>query len=119
MGETLSNHAYVDLNLVGNDDSGSVQCHTDLVTCCLGSEGIHRGDWIPPDSEERLPFHGDGSDIYESRSPQRVDLRRRNNADMPTGIYRCDIPTNAVHDDNDILVKESIYVGLYISGGNV
>ena len=34
MGETLPNHAYVDLSLVGNDDSGSdsVQCHTDLET---------------------------------------------------------------------------------------
>ena len=119
MGETLPNHAYVDLSLVGEDGSGSdsVQCHTDLVTCCTGIQGAHRGDWNPPDSEMRLPFPGFG-DIYEARGSQRVDLRRTNNADMPSGIYRCDIPTNAVHADDDISVRESVYVGLYASGGN-
>ncbi|CAI8046731.1 hypothetical protein GBAR_LOCUS25838, partial [Geodia barretti] len=42
---------------VGNDGSGSdsVQCHTDLSTCCSGTEGSHRGDWYFPD-ETRLPF---------------------------------------------------------------
>ena len=34
----LLNHSYVDLTLVGdpqlNDDDHSVQCHTDLSTCC-------------------------------------------------------------------------------------
>ena len=37
--------------------------------------------------------------IYEVRGDQRVDLRCRNNANMPFGIYCCDI---AVNDDNDI-----------------
>ena len=36
---------------------------------------------------------------------------------MPSGIYRCDIPTNAVDDDNDISVRESVYVGVYATGG--
>ena len=119
MGETLPNHAYVDLSLVGDDGSGSdsVQCHTDLQSCCTGTQGPHRGDWDPPDSETRLPFSDDTGDIYEVRGAQRVDLRRRNNADMPSGIYRCRIATNAVHDD-DLLVRESVYVGLYATGGN-
>ena len=119
MGETLPNHAYVNLSLVGEDGSGSdsVQCHTDLSTCCISTWGIHRGDWNPPDSEMRLPFSGESGDIYEVYEAQRVDLHRRNNADMPSGIYRCDIPTNAVHNDSDISVRESVYVGLYASGG--
>ena len=118
MGETLPNHAYVDLSLVGNDGSGSdsVQCHTDLDSCCSSAQGPHRGDWNAPDSEQRLPFFT-SADIYEVRGAQRVDLRRRNNADMPSGIYRCRIPTAAVHDDNNISVRESVYVGLYASGG--
>ena len=121
MGETLPNHAYVDLSLVGNDDSGSdsVQCHTDLDTCCTGSQGVHRGDWKSPGSEMRLPFCTQSGDIYEARGAQKVDLRRRNNADMPSGIYRCDIPTSAVHDDDDPSVRESVYVGLYDSGGEM
>ena len=47
MGQTLANHSYVDLSLVGVPKNGgdSVQCHTDLTTCCGGGQGIHRGDW--------------------------------------------------------------------------
>ena len=118
MGGTLPNHTYIDLNLVGGGDV-SVRCHTDLVTCCRNGDGAHRGDCIPPGSEESLPFPDDTSaDIYQVQGAQRVLLRRRNSASMPSGIYRCDIPTNAVHDDNDISVRESVYVGLYASGGN-
>ena len=116
MGLNLPNHAYVDLSLVGNDDSGSdsVQCHTDLITCCTGAQGEHRGDWIPPGSEETLPLQNDTSvDVHEVRGARGVDLRRRNNADMSYGIYRCDIAIQ----DNDTSVTESVYVGLYASGG--
>ena len=117
MGEILPNYAYVDLSLVGNDFSGSdsVQCHTDLVTCCSGGQGVHRGDWIPPGSEERLPFSH--ADIYESRRDQRVDLRHWNNADITSGIYRCDIPTNAVHNVDNTSVRDSVYIVLYTSRG--
>ena len=49
--QTLANHSYVDLGQVGSDDasgSDSVQCHTDLTTCCRNTEGSHRGDWYFP-----------------------------------------------------------------------
>ena len=122
MGETLPNHAYVDLGLVGDDGSGSdsIQCHTDLSTCCSGAQGVHHGDWIPPGSEEILPFSsGHSADIYEVREHLQVDLRRRNNAGIPYGIYCCAITTNVVYDDEDIdiSVGELVYVGLYASGG--
>ena len=113
----LPNHTYIDLNLVGEGSLG-VRCQTDLETCCRDDDGVHHGYWIPPGSEESLPPSSNASaDIYQVQGPQRVILRRRNNADMPSGIYRCDIPTNAVHDDNDLSVRESVYVGLYASGG--
>ena len=50
-GTTLANHSYVNLSLVGNDiatSSDSVQCHTDLTTCCTRGDGVHRGDWYFP-----------------------------------------------------------------------
>ena len=117
MGQTLANHSYVDLSLVGDDLSGSdsVQCITDLSTCCRDVQGSHRGDWYFPDGD-RLPFSGDG-DIFEQREAQRVDLRRNTNANSSTGIYRCDIPTNAIYDDNDISVRDTVYVGLYTASG--
>ena len=113
----VPNHGYVDLGLVGDDPSGSsdsVQCRTDLATCCTSTEGVHRGDWYFP-AGGRLQFSGD---IYEDRNAQRVDLRRSNNANSPVGIYRCDIATNAVHHDTDISVRDSpVYVGLYTASG--
>ena len=117
MNETLPNHGYVDLTLVGdperNPSAHSVQCHTDLFTCCSGGQGLHRGDWYFPNGTI-LPFPGRG-DIVEVRGDQRVDIRRNNNANSPSGIYRCFITTEAVQDNS---VRETVYVGLYATGGN-
>ena len=121
MGETLPNHTFVNLSLVGNagDGSDSVQCHTDLNTCCSPSQGIDRGDWYFP-SGDRLQFSSSTDNIYESRIAQRVDVRRRNNADI-SGIYRCDIETNAVNsnDDDTNTDRETVYAGLYVTGGKL
>ena len=118
MGENLTNHSYVDLTLVGDYDSYySIQCHTDLATCCSLQQSLeHRGDWYFPDGD-RLPFSGYDGDIYEARGAQRVELRRRRYANSPSGIYRCDITTIAVHDEYDTSVRETVYVGLYATGG--
>ena len=111
MGEILPNHAYLDLSLVGtaHDGSDSVQCHTDLGTCCSEDQGRHRGVWYFPNGD-RVPF---SADIYEAR---QVNLHHRNITNT-SGIYHCEIPTNAVHDDSDTSVRELAYVGLYASGG--
>ena len=114
MGANLPNHGYVDLTLVGDagDGSNSVQCHTDLSTCCSGDQGADRGDWLFPNGT-RLPFASSLADIFEHRGAQVVDLRRRNN-DETSGIYRCVIETNAVHNARG---RETVYAGLYASGG--
>ncbi|CAI8051449.1 Receptor-type tyrosine-protein phosphatase F [Geodia barretti] len=119
MGQTLANHSYVDISQVGRPDIGGgegVQCITDLATCCTSTGGPHLGDWYFPDGS-RLQFAGDGGDTFEFRTDKRVDLRRNTNANSPTGIYRCDIPTGAVHDDDDISVRDTVYVGLYTANG--
>ena len=126
VGEILLNHSYVDLSLVGEDNSdpgNTVKCITDLESCCSDRQNEifgtdHRGNWFAPGRDTRLPFPKEGGDIYENHGDQESELYRRNNAVMPFGIYRCDIPTNAVHDDNIQLVRESVFVGLYVSGGN-
>ena len=120
MSQTLANNSYVDLSLVGRPDIGGgegVQCITDLSTCCSGVDGPHRGDWYFPNGT-RLPFSSSVIDTFEVRETQRVDLRRNSGVNSPTiGIYRCDIPTNAVHDDTDISVRDTVYVGLYTASG--
>ena len=119
-GQTLANHSYVDLSLVGHDDSGSdsVQCHTDLSTCCSGAQGFHRGDWYFPNGT-RLPLFGAG-DIYETRGAQRVNIlsRHTSNEEGASGLYRCDIATGVLGvEPVPISIQESVYVGLYLSGG--
>ena len=120
MGENLPNHAYVDLTLVGEDthDPGNtVRCHTDLETCCTGYWGIHRGEWYFPDGSA-LAGAGGGGDIYKSRGRQVVTLRRRNDAMSPSGIYRCEIETFVVNDDDvNTIFGETVYVGLYPPSG--
>ena len=117
MGTNLPNNSYVDLTQVGTGENDSVHCHTDLQTCCNGTQGAHRGDWYFPDGM-RLQFNGDGGDIYEFRYDQQVDLRRRNNSDT-SGIYCCAVDTNAVHSDvkADTTTRETVCAGLYASGG--
>ena len=114
MGNTVPNHGYVDLSQVGDVSFGSgnntVQCHTDLNSCCSGTQGPHLGDWYFPNGT-RLDF---AWNICEIRGDKRVDLRSRMNTPAsPTGIYRCDIPTNAIHHDYGNSVRDTVYVGLY------
>ena len=113
----LADHSYVDLSTVGSelDNSDSVVCHTDLSSCCSGSQGIHRGDWYLPDGTV-LPFSGGSVPISEARAAQ-IAVIRRTTATGPTGIYRCDIPTVAVHHPTDISVRDTVYVGLYPADG--
>ena len=111
--DAVPNHGYVDLGMVETSYMNSVQCRTDLSTCC---KGIHRGQWYFPDGAPLQNKSGDG-DVYEFEAVMRHDLRRRNNATSPTGIYCCEIPTNAVHNDTDISVRATVYVGLYTSEG--
>ena len=113
MNKTLANNSYVNFGLV-DDGSDSVQCHTDLTTCCNQSQGSHRGDWFFPNGN-RLPFHSI-ADIHESRNDRKVDLRRKTST-SPSGIYRCDMET--VASQNKTMARETVFVGLYADGGSV
>ena len=122
-GEILPNHSYVDLNLVGRPGAGGddVQCHTDLQRCCTTAEGPGppSGYWYFPNGT-RLPFSTNFVSVFESRGAQQIALRRNPVITPTSGIYRCVIPTNAVHDHdhNDPTVGETVYIGLYATEGN-
>ena len=78
-----------------------------MFSCTSGLANVDRPDWYFPDGNE-LRFERESGDIYQDRGAQRIELRRRNNATSPSGIYHCEIPT----DDGD-LVRETVYVGIY------
>ena len=128
----IPNNSYVDLSLMmypGNDDntadlSSTVICHTDLTTCCRGSDGGYGGDWYFSDGG---PLPGSGSDnvyshpISQRKRNQSVRLQRgppEATGDVPDGIYRCDIETVAMNSA-DNTARETVYVGVYGSGGTV
>ena len=117
-GPALADHSYVDLSTVGSDgdNSDGVVCHSDLSTCCSGSQGFHRGNWSFPDGTV-LPFIGSSVPIGLGSAAQRAVIRRTGGATGPTGIYCCRIATNAVHSDTDRSVGETVYVGLYPADG--
>ena len=124
----IPNHAYVDLSLMmypGRDDyyadiSSTVICHTDLASCCRGSDG---GDWYFPDGGP-LPGAGLNNEnqqhpIAQRKRNQLVRLQRGPTSatgTVPDGIYHCDIETVAVNSD-DNTARETVYVGVYGSGG--
>lgn len=114
-GVALPNHAYVDLSLVGETTSGldndTIICHTNLTTCCTLLFGGHRGEWFYPNGTILPPFF---ADIYKDAWNQKAYLLRMPNGEA-SGIYRCDIATVAAPDYSK---GESVYVGLYSSGGN-
>ena len=113
MGNNIPNHSYVDLNTVGSALNGldSVQCHTDLKTCCNRPQDRDRGSWYFP-SGKRLNFFGGGV-VYENRTDERIDLRYLREGGA-SGMYRCDIETTSV---NERAGWETAYVGLYNRGG--
>ena len=111
LGNIIPNHGYIYLDEVGTADGNfdAVQCHTDLLTCCGGSQGPDRGDWFFPDGN-RLPFSGD---VYEGRGDRLVVLKYTGSGGT-SGIYHCDIETVAVNNNDG---HETVYAGLYTSGG--
>lgn len=114
----IPNHGYINIHLVGTSFINSVQCRTDLSTCCRSEgEDHHNGQWYFPNGSavQNQDSPGD-ADIYQIQGNMSVDIRRNNRAISPTGVYRCEIPTIALQDNN-ISMTATVYVGLYSSGG--
>ena len=125
----IPNHAYVNLSLMmypGNvdttaDTSSTVICHTDLTTCCRGAGS----NWYFPNGNV-LPGAGIRNEnrqypIAQRKLNQLVRLQRGPTgtiSDILDGIYRCDIETVAMNSD-DNTARETVYVGVYGSGGTV
>ena len=109
--KNLPNNSYVDIREIGmaGNGSDSVQCISVLQNCCNDSSRTFLADWYFPDGSQ-LQF-GDG--IRESRGKHRVDLRRHNMANSPTGIYCCKIPFNVSNPS----ARKMLYVGIYTDQG--
>ena len=115
MRQKLTNHSYVNLNLRNMSNNLLVGCHTDLMTCC-NSTDIHQGDWYFPNGE-RVKLEKGGVNIYKKCGNKQVCILQQNDAIIPSGIFRCDIPTSNTENDSLVIKNDTLYVGLYTSGG--
>ena len=130
MGGTLPNNSYVDLSALGELDNvdDHVVCHTDLASCCGGTGILDRGFWYSPNGAE-LPGAGSAGGTGAATNPivlmrdiQLVRLIRGTGpGDVPSGLYRCIIETNAFNDPSPPSLSpgigETLYVGVYSTGG--
>ena len=108
-GFNLSNHSYIALEDVGDDDTDrGVECHTDLTTCCTSMNGEAAGYWFHPDGS-RPPFtpYIHVSDMYMRRGTQKVFLYRYFNQKNILGIFQCNVPTS--HTKMGIIIYAGIY----------
>ena len=127
MRQTLPNHSYVDLSALGelDNEDDHVVCHTNLTSCC-GGVLTDCGYWYFPDGAV-LPEAAGGPGAADNHivmwrlNTQRVSLIRGTGpGDAPYGIYHCIIETNAVNGQNnspDGITGETLYVGVYSTGG--
>ena len=128
MGETLPDHSYVNLSALGelDNENDHVVCHTDLTSCCGGDYHYNRGFWYFPNGDV-LPGVAGGpgaatNPIVLMRDLQLVRLIRGTGpGDVPSGLYRCIIETNAVNGPGIPspvnIIGETLYVGVYSTGG--
>ena len=103
-----ANNSVIDVNLVGEGfeglsqitDGGALECHTDDTTCCRGIDfgnpnGTGRGEWYYPDGTVvPPPPEGDvqATGFYRTRDHMVIRLNRVGSTQLPTGVYRCEIP---------------------------
>ena len=108
-GDNIPNHGYVVISDIGTADGTALLCNTNY----LPVSGNNGGSWYVPGGSTVGSLYGVGTaDFGKTRAPGLVRLIRNSAATgTPTeGIYRC-----TVRDDTMIL--QTVYVGLYNSGG--
>ena len=116
-GNNIPNNSYVHLNTVDlkveNQQLNTLNCHTDLNTCCSIAQGPDRGDWYFPNGN-RLPFNNykDPPILLEGRCFELVVMyyESKNGTFAISGVYRCDIETIAVNNNTgtSLCLLESI-----------
>ena len=110
--KNIPNHGYVVISDIGTSDDGALLCNTDRIPDkniphSGGQWYTPNGTFINPINLPTVPGFG------RNRSPGVVRLIRRTDTSTPAeGIYRCTVQDNSRE-------PQSVYVGLYNSGGGV
>ena len=93
---------------IGSTDDTALICHTNRPPPYNGNNDSG-GNWFAPD-ETRVDGNDDPG-FRRNRGPMMVRLLRNTATDPPSeGIYHCLV-------EDDTLTEQTVYVGLYNSGG--
>ena len=114
--DIIPNHGYVVISDIGSIGDTALICHTNRPATITDIAGYNNsgGDWFAPNG---MPVGG----IYarsvpgfrRNRDPMMVRLLRNTGTDTPSeGIYHCLV-------EDDTLTEQTVYVGLYNSGGGI
>ena len=108
--DLIPNHGYVVISDIGSTDDTALICHTNRPATLGSSDQRHSGgNWFAPD-ETRVT----GTAVprfMRTRGPMMVRLLRNTATDPPSeGIYHCLV-------EDDTLTEQTVYVGVYNSGG--
>ena len=90
---SYENNSALVLTDIGEGGSALI-CLSDSTQCCRGSNNPNAptplGNWYFPNGSV-VRSSNFGGDIYMDRGASMVRLNRRNNAQSPTGVYRCEV----------------------------
>ena len=114
--DIISNHGYVVISDIGSNDDTALICHTNRPATItdIGGSTNSGGDWFAPNGTT-VGFGSNSivSGFRRSRGPMIVRLLRNTGTDPPSeGIYHCLV-------EDDTLTEQTVYVGLYNSGGGI
>ena len=110
-GDPIPNNSNISINAIGEGPNEALLCLTDFYHFFNDSDAIENiGRWYYLNgSAVTLDTN---NDIYMSNDGGVVRLHRKNNAVMPTGIFRCEIL-------NSNKTRQSIYVEVYYESTSI
>ena len=115
--DIIPNHGYVVISDIGSTDDTALICHTNRPATITDIGGYNNsgGDWFAPNGMT-VGFGGIHTSVpgfVRRRGPMMVRLLRDTATDPPSeGIYHCLV-------EDDTLTEQTVYVGLYNSGGGI
>ena len=116
-GDYIPDHGYVMINDIGSTDDTALICNTNRfgnLTSRPGGRLHSGGDWHAPDGTRVGGRRSDDVPGFDrDRYPMKVQLHRYTASDPPSeGIYYCVV-------EDDTFTNQTVYVGLYNSGGGI
>ena len=107
-GQVYGNNSILSVSEMGEGRRALI-CITNKINCCRREDKHNdepgEGEWYFPDGS-KVSVKGIGDDFYRDRHASTIRLNRRNNATMPSGLFRCEV-------NDSYNVTKNLYVGIY------